>query len=253
MANPITDRLQQTWLELLAVTLWGLLLIKYTIEGTLGILIHPSYYNLATVAGVVLLAIGIYGAYRVYKYRQEDRSTEQHVSLLPKKLSILLLLGTAITGLIITPRLFSSQTAVAQGITDTNAITRTQTKAFRANVKPENRSLVDWIRTINNYPEPDAYKGQKVKVTGFTIYPKDLSNEYILLSRFVITCCAADAYPIAMMVKYPTQDLRIHRQDSWLEIEGNMMTETIASKRQVAILANKVTPISAPKNPYDTQ
>jgi uncharacterized repeat protein (TIGR03943 family) len=248
-----TQKLRQLWLELIAIIAWGLLLIKYSIDGTLNILIHPSYFTLATTTGIILLAIGSYRGWQLFKHpQQQDRSSQEHISLLPKKFSTILLLGTAIAGLSITPRLFSSHTAVQQGIAESNIITRAQTKAFRTNTKPENRSLVDWIRTINNYPEPDAYQGQKVKITGFVIYPQQLPKEYILLSRFVITCCAADAYPIALPIK-STQDLRTYRQDTWLEVEGKMTTETIASKRQVVVAVNTIKPISAPKNPYDSQ
>jgi uncharacterized repeat protein (TIGR03943 family) len=190
------------WLDILAVTAWGILLLKYAIDGTLYILIHPSYYLLVTVTGGCLLLIGLFQAWRLARGKLAQ-SPELHSSLLPQGVTTMLLLGTAIAGLIITPKLFTSQAAIQRGVsTEAVTVTRSQAQSFRATVKPEAKTLVDWVRTINNYPEPDAYLGQKVNINGFVFYPKDLPNQYLMLSRFVITCCAADAYPVALPVKF---------------------------------------------------
>ena len=105
------------------------------------------------------------------------------------------------------------------------------------------------MRTLANYPEPDAYLGQKVNINGFVIHPRDLTANYLLLTRFVITCCAADAYPVSLPVKF-VGDRKTYPQDSWLQVQGKMMTETLKGKRQLVIVATELKPISAPKNPY---
>jgi uncharacterized repeat protein (TIGR03943 family) len=245
------------WLDVAAVTAWGLLLLKYAIDGTLYILIHPSYFSLVTVTGVALLIIGGLHSWRIYRTTRGARPTPsssqdvQHISLLPSGITTALLLTTAIVGLIVTPRLFTSHTAIQRGVTEDLTVTRTQTKSFRLNDKPETRSLVDWIRTLNRYPEPDAYTGQKVNVNGFVVYPPDLPKNYLLLSRFVITCCAADAYPIALTIKF-NGDRQTYPTDSWLQIQGKMTTETLQGKRQLVVDATTLTPIPTPKTPYES-
>ena len=131
-------------------------------------------------------------------------------------------------------------------MTELLGATRAQPQAFRATIRPEERSLVDWVRTLNVYPEPDAYTGQKVKVQGFVIHPPDVGKEYLFLARFVLTCCAADAYPVGLPVKLQSN----HEQyppDTWLEVEGQMMTETVAGKRQLTIAANSLKKFPNPK------
>jgi uncharacterized repeat protein (TIGR03943 family) len=66
----------------------------------------------------------------------------------------------------------------------------------------------------------------------------------------VITCCAADAYPVSLPVKL-TQSRDTYKPDSWLEIEGQMITESLAGKRQLVIEAKSIKGIDEPKNPYD--
>jgi uncharacterized repeat protein (TIGR03943 family) len=237
------------WLDILAVTAWGILLLKYAIDGTLYILIHPSYYLLVTGTGVCLLLIGILQGWRLYRGKIA-KSQELHSSLLPQGVTTMLLLGTAIAGLIITPKLFTSHAAIQRGVSaEAVTVTRSQTQAFHTNVKPESKTLVDWVRTLNNYPEPDAYLGQKANINGFVFYPKDLPANYLMLSRFVITCCAADAYPVSLPVKF-TGTRQNYPQDSWLQVKGNAIVETFSGSRQFVIEASEINPIPAPKNPY---
>jgi uncharacterized repeat protein (TIGR03943 family) len=248
-AKSPTDRsnLRKSWLDILAIATWGILLLKYAIDGTLYILIHPSYYLLVTVTGGCLLAIGLCQSWRLY--RGTIATAEQHSSLLPTGAASMLLLGTAIAGLIITPKLFTSNAAIQRGVSaEAVTVTRSQ-KAFKTNVKPESRTLVDWKRTLANYPEPDAYLGQTANINGFVIYPKELPANYLLLSRFVITCCAADAYPISLPVKI-TGDRQTYPQDSWLQVKGKASVETISGTRQLVIAATDLKPIVVPKNPY---
>ncbi|XGV96075.1 MAG: TIGR03943 family protein [Leptolyngbya sp. BL-A-14] len=241
------------WLDVVAIAAWGVLFIKYWLTGKLNLLIHPNYMGLTVAAGVVLLLVsGIKAILLVKQMRRSVRreTTERHLTLFPPGWSTALLLGTAILGLLISPRAFASQTAIDRGVNDTVTLTRIKPQAFRATTNSEEKTLVDWVRTLAVYPEPDAYAGQKAKVQGFVVYPKDLPQDYLLLSRFVITCCAADAYPISLPVKL-TQSRDTYKPDTWLEIEGEMMTADLAGKRQLAIVAKTLKPISEPKNPYD--
>lgn len=242
------SNLRKSWLDILAITAWGILLLKYAIDGTLYILIHPSYYLLVTVTGGCLLLIGVLQGWRLYRGRTGiDR--EPHNSLLPAGITAMLLLGTAITGLIVTPKLFTSQAAIQRGIS-AEAVTVTRSKTqFNTSVKPESRSLIDWVRTLNNYPEPDAYLGQKANINGFVFHPKNVTGNYLMLSRFVITCCAADAYPVAIPVKF-TGSRQAYPQDSWFQVKGKAIVETFAGSRQLVIEASEIKPIPIPKNPY---
>ncbi len=258
-ANPPNARshnLRKSWLDLAATIAWGILLLKYAIDGTLYILIHPSYYTLVAVTGGCLLAIGLFQSWRLYLSTRmgrtplSDRVEMQHISLLPQGITNMLLLGTAIAGLIITPRLFNSHAAIQRGVsTESVTVTRNQTQSFHASAKPEAKTLVDWVRTLNIYPEPDAYAGQKVNIKGFVLYSKELPSNYLSLARFVITCCAADAYPIALPVEFKG-DRQTYPEDSWLQVKGKMVVETLAGKRQLVIAATELVPIATPKNPY---
>ena len=239
------------WLDVLAIAAWGILMLKYWLTGKLNLLIHPDYFWLDIAGGLGFLIVSGLKAWELMQRRRATAPQTQHLTLFPPGFSSALLLATAIFGLLVTPRVFASQTALGRGVTDVLGATRSQPQAFRSSRKPEERSLVDWVRTLNVYPEPDAYSGQKVKVQGFVIHPPDLPEQYLLLSRFVITCCAADAYPVGLPVKL-NESRQVYPPDTWLEVEGQMVTENLGGKRQLTIqTTSPPKKIPEPQNPYE--
>jgi uncharacterized repeat protein (TIGR03943 family) len=245
------DRLL-SWLEVLAILAWGGLLLKYWLDGSLNILIHPNYFGLVAVTGLAFVLIGLIKGYQIFRYAQRPSLNTGHISLLPSGWTTTLLLITALIGLATTPRVFTSTTAIQRGVTESLSATttRSQPQSFRGQNKSENRSLIDWVRTLNTYPEPDTYSGQKVNISGFVVAAPALGENYLLLSRFVLTCCAADAYPIALPV-HLTGSSKQYKPDSWLQIQGKMATENLEGKRQLVVVASSIQPIAPPKNPYD--
>ncbi len=225
------------YLDGLAMLAWGILLLKLWVANQLFILIHPNYVPLTVFATLSLLVIGIAELGR--KNKKNSFSWGSAV-----------LLSTALVALLIPPRAFASDKAIHRGVEDFSSLNaRLSPQSFRASNRPEQRTLLEWVRTIAAYPEPDAYAGQTAKVTGFVVKSNDLPAGVFLLTRFVITCCAADVYPVSLPVQAKGQELQ---NDQWLEVEGKMFTLEISGSRKLAIAAEKITPIPEPANPYDS-
>ncbi|BAY83567.1 hypothetical protein NIES267_30560 [Calothrix parasitica NIES-267] len=239
------------WLDVLAITAWGFLLLRYWLSQQLYLLIHPNYFALVVVAGIILIIIGIAKGIELLRQRKPVQEA-QHMNLIPPRLGSFLLIVVAIIGFTVAPRVFASDKAIQRGVAEFGqANSRLQPQSFRTSTRPEERSLVDWTRTLSVYPEPDAYTGQKAKVKGFVIHPPDLGSEYLFLARFVLTCCAADAYPVGLPVKLKQGQTRDEfKKDGWFEVEGEMATENLSGKRQLTIIASSLKKVSQPKNPY---
>lgn len=239
------------WIDVLAIAAWGILFLNYWHTDKLYLLIHPNYMALTVAAGFALLGLAIWRSLVLLRsQRRRNPNDEAHLTLLPSGWSSSLLLITAIVGLLVAPRPFTSQTAIHRGVKEGPTLTRVKPQAFRGSEKTEDKSIIDWVRTLTVYPEPDAYTGQKARVQGFVIHPTNLPDQYILISRFILTCCAADAYPVSLPVKL-TGSRAAYKPDTWLEIEGQMITETLENKRQLVLQATTLKPIEEPKNPYD--
>ncbi len=237
-------------LDALAIAAWGILLLLYALRGDLDLLINRHYQPLTVVAALALLGLAI------ARLRLEQRGLAarlgRHSSLLPRRLGAWILLGTALIGFWVPPRLAANELASRRSYSELTGIGRSQPQSFRVQQRPEQRSIPDWIRTFAVYPEPDAYQGQPVNVTGFVMHPGELPADYLLISRFVLTCCAADAYPIGLPVKLPQGDRRAYPTDQWLQVQGRLATATVAGKRQAIVEARQLTPVAAPRNPYDS-
>lgn len=253
-------------LDVVAILAWGALLLKYWITGELRLLIHPNYFWLVFLTSIILLVIGslkvlqLIGQWRNWNSLSETGEIVQHITLFPPGWGSMLLVGTALVGFLVAPRVLTSQTALQRGITDSLPMTRSQIQSFRSETKPEDRSLIEWIRILNAYPEPDAYKGQKARVTGFVVHLPNLPDNYLLISRFIITCCAVDAYPVGIPVRLESSR-NAYPPDTWLEIEGEMTTETLpvntqtmqatpVKKRQLVLVAKSIKKIPTPADPY---
>ncbi|MEM9543085.1 MAG: TIGR03943 family protein [Cyanobacteria bacterium P01_E01_bin.42] len=241
------------WFDVFALLNWGLLMVKYRLTGQLQLLIHPNYFALVLISGILLIALSLVRTWQLIKQLRRGGKKEsdvRHITLFPPGVATGLLAIAAIAGLIIPPKILASDTALQRGITESLPFTRTQVQSFAATIRPEDRSLMDWIRTLNAYPEPDAYTDLPVNVTGFVVHLDGLPDNYLLISRFVITCCAVDAYPVGLPVQLPsTRDQ--FPPDSWLEIQGIMATEELNGERRLVINTVDVKQIETPRDPYE--
>lgn len=243
-------RLLGAWIDVLAIAAWGVLFLNYWVTEKLYLLIHPNYMWLTVIAGFALIILAIWRALAIVRSRRDRGNNMTHINLLPPGWSSGLLLATAVLGLWVSPRPFTSQAAIHRGVKEGPTLTRVKPQAFRGAVNSQEKSIIDWVRTLTVYPEPDAYTGQSASVQGFVIHPSNLPDQYLLISRFILTCCAADAYPVSLPVKL-TGSRSAYKPDTWLEVQGQMMTETLDGKRQLVLRASALKPIDEPKNPYD--
>jgi uncharacterized repeat protein (TIGR03943 family) len=114
----------------------------------------------------------------------------------------------------------------------------------------ENRSLEDWIRLIAQMPDDGQFVGQKVKLTGFVV--RDNQNtEIFYLSRYVLSCCAADARPIGLPIIYG-ENVSIN-ENEWLEVKGEFEMMEMNGEENLLIKIQEFKRISEPENPYITQ
>ncbi|MDJ1185374.1 TIGR03943 family putative permease subunit [Roseofilum casamattae] len=258
------DRLNfpQRWLptlDVLTTGLWGLVLMKFWITGELNLLIHPAYHWLTVIAGVILIALSSFKGWQLwrrYQTRLANRSrtslkAAEHSTLLPQSLSCYLLIFAAMVALTVRPHAFTSETALKRGVNDFLPVTQVTPQSFANAASRQGLSLVEWVRTLNVYPEPDAYTGEDASVQGFAIHPPDFPEDYILLARFVVTCCAADAYPVGLPVYLPDGDRDRYPEDGWLDVTGVMETHVLNDRRKLVIKANTIESIPEPKNPYN--
>jgi uncharacterized repeat protein (TIGR03943 family) len=90
--------------------------------------------------------------------------------------------------------------------------------------------------------------GQRVRVAGMAARSDALAPNELALLRYAIAHCVADARPLALLVVGPRAlDLT---EDQWVEVEGVVAVRQREGDRLVTVVAEYITPIDEPANPY---
>lgn len=81
-----------------------------------------------------------------------------------------------------------------------------------------NETYYELANYISFNPSAQSLKGKTIRVRGFALKKSEyIPENYFIIGKFGITCCAADAGFLGFFVKY--NDYKIE-QENWYEIEG---------------------------------
>jgi len=90
----------------------------------------------------------------------------------------------------------------------------------------------------------DTLRGKRVSTEGFVYTDANVPAGHLLLFRFAIFCCAADATPVWLFVK--SEGIRAFEPDSWVKVGGVFEVGRIDGKSVPMILADTVTRLEPP-------
>ena len=202
--------------------------------------LHPDFVPLAVAAaiGLAIVALGIlllrhYHAIHIVPWRAV-------LLCVP----LLLIFFTDL-------RPLSSASAVDRTLAAGSLTIGRHVSASQFATKPEKRSLYQWVIALNADPEPSHYEGQIVKVRGFIAHDASLPADQLLVGRFILTCCAADARLLSLPVRKNVPVLENIADDQWVAIEGKMTVVENAGKRILLVVSRKVEVIAIPDDPYE--
>jgi uncharacterized repeat protein (TIGR03943 family) len=191
-------------------------------------------------AGAVLVVLGGATIVRAFARRDDQQTLEPHDGHRLGPIAWLLLLPVVV--------LF----AVAPKPLGTDAI---DTSATRAVGRPARFAPLPSMRdgayelSIRDVLEratfePDSLTGATVRVVGF-VSNNGAPVGALLLTRFVLTCCAADAYAVQLAVA----GSEAFADDTWIEVTGRLRGAPIGQRTTVDVVS--VRRISRPANPYE--
>jgi len=108
------------------------------------------------------------------------------------------------------------------------------------------------LTILDIYLDLNSYKGQRVTVTGMILRDERFKPHFggrdTAVYRFLITCCAADALPLAMVLDSDAAD--VFAKDQWVQVDGILDLQQI-NGRPVPIVAEPlIKPVEAPAEPY---
>jgi uncharacterized repeat protein (TIGR03943 family) len=104
------------------------------------------------------------------------------------------------------------------------------------------------ITLIDLLFDVEQLAGLPVALEGRVFHDESQPDDAVILYRFVITCCAADALPAGAVVKHA--EAREWPEDTWVRVEGLADLEMIEGEPAPVVRAERISAIEAPKNPY---
>lgn len=217
------------WLPPFVLGLWGAVLLQAWGSGRLNLLLQADFHWLVLVSGLLLLALAGLAA-RFAPKRRSGRTP-----------ALVMLLAAPLV-LLIPPR--PSFSTLAANRSSGALEGESETLTFLS--PPEQRSLTDWVRLLRSQPDPELYRGDPVRISGFVMPTPQAAP---VLARLTVRCCLADATPVGIPVIWPEGESL--KADEWLAVSGEMGVERVGGVLRSVVIANTVQPIPKPKRPFE--
>ena len=217
------------WLPPFVLGLWGAVLLQAWGSGRLNLLLQADFHWLVLVSGLLLLALA--GLAARFAPRRRSGRTPALVMLLAAPLVLL-----------IPPR--PSFSTLAANRSSGALEGESETLTFLS--PPEQRSLTDWVRLLRSQPDPELYRGDPVRISGFVMPTPQAAP---VLARLTVRCCLADATPVGIPVIWPEGESL--KPDEWLAVSGEMGVERVGGVLRSVVIAETVQPIPKPKRPFE--
>lgn len=233
-----------------ALVLLGLALFLYTrlASGTLFFYINQRFmaYTIFAIVGLVLVAIS---------YRPRGGAAhggdEMHSHHTLGWIGLVIVVLPMVLGVLVPPQPLG---AAAMGNRELNITSQARSvlpAAVRAAAQKDavDRTLLDWLHAFTASPDPAReYTGQPVDVIGFIYHDDRLAESEVLVNRFVVSCCVADASVVSMIVR--SSDAAVLPNDTWVRVEGVLQPGEFAGRSLPIVAAQRVTPTDLPNQPY---
>ena len=112
---------------------------------------------------------------------------------------------------------------------------------------PVRMSLLDYFARAA-FDAGHTLRGHHVSLTGFVLRREPRGFE---LARLVITCCAADARPVVVSVLTQPGESGVPPPNTWVTLSGTYGGQSASDSTVPVLLAESVSMISQPADPYD--
>ncbi|MFO7664614.1 MAG: TIGR03943 family protein [Chloroflexota bacterium] len=246
----------------------GLFLAGRVFGGTLSYYIHPRFNGLVAATAIGLILVGI--IYAVQQRRQllglsgnhdhdhesDDHGHQHHDHAHPGHshelgwLGLGILLIPVVLGVAVEPRplgapALSNREVTAGRLTSAQAPGGSSLSFISADGE---RNILDWLYLFQTSENPAEFDGERASVVGFVYRDERFLESQFMISRFIVSCCVADAFPVGLIVSWPeTSGIP---EDQWVEVTGHFEERDFDGFKIPVLVADSVIPTEPPPQPY---
>ncbi len=234
--------------------LFGLCLffVLKAVNGQLTWYINSRFVPL-TIIGIFFLALLAQTLFteirRSRKHEEEHPDHHHEQDHAPSSVSLWVMLIPLAIGLLIPARPLDSSAFSTKGFNTSAPLVSSDSSASIFETESEERNILDWLKLFNYQDDITEFIGQKASVVGFVYFDENvLEADQFFVSRFVVSCCSADGFAIAMPVLWD-KALKL-QQDTWVVVKGSIASIELDGRRTPMIAAESVEVVNIPDQPY---
>jgi putative membrane protein len=241
--------MRTTW-KALVLVIMGLFLYSRFLGGTLLFYINERFVWLTILASAGFILVGV-----SYRYRSEENhepgdhshGDHSHGQLSWGGLTLIIL--PVLLGLLVPPKPLGAAAMVNRDVSAKSLTSAAAPQGGAVLAKPKaEKNILDWLIEFRSTSNPAAFNEQEAHLIGFVYRDDRFAADTFMVSRFVLSCCAADAAPLGLMVRWPESSTLA--ADQWVEVTGHFEAGELDGEPMPVLIAEKITPTAIPDQPY---
>ncbi len=205
-----------------------------------------------TVIGIVFLALmaqTIFAENRRSRQHELEHPDHHHEhDHAPSTAALWVMFIPLAIGLLIPARPLDSAAFTTKGFNTSAPLVSSDSSAQIFETESQERNILQWLKLFNYQDDITEFIGQEASVVGFVYFSDELDADQFFVSRFVVSCCAADGFAIAMPVRWEKSNSL--EQDAWVVVKGKIESIDLNGTRTPMIIAEAVDPTDVPAQPY---
>ena len=210
-------------------------------------------FVILTQIGIIFLAIL---AQRLFKEVRQSRKSdpdeeddhEHDHDHAPSPMNLWIMLIPLLIGVLIPARPLDASAVSAKGLTTSSPLISSASSSRVFETESEQRNVLDWVKLFYFETDLTPYIGQKASVIGFVYHDESLRDGQFFVSRFILSCCAADGYAVGMLVESTKGES--FEEDAWVKVTGPVDMITFDERPIPLIRAEAIEIVPQPDQPY---
>ena len=241
----------------LLVLLTGVVTLRLALTGAYTAYVRVGMFWVLIASGVLLALLGLSGLWRLRAAADDGHGDDGHAHAADDGhghahsgapgVAALLLLPLAVAYVVAPPSLGAFSAARSAGST----LPDERTGYAALPVGEDGVADVELAETVRRalYDEAETLAGTRVRTTGFVVPAEGEGS--VLLTRFVIRCCAADGTPAQIDLDLPP-GTPAPPADQWVEVVMTYDGDGATASGPPRFVAESVRPVPVPDDPYET-
>lgn len=206
-----------------------------------------------TFFGIVFLAVLAQVIFAEIKRSRQHDNEEEHDhdhehDHAPAPINLWFMLVPLLIGVLIPARPLDSSAFATKGFNTNSPLVSADSSAQIFETDSEERNVLDWLKLFNYEDDTSQFVGQEASVIGFVYFDETLSENQFFVSRFVVSCCSADGFAVAMPAEWT--GAATLEQDSWVLVKGSIKSVTLSGRDVPMVVAESVQAVPVPNQPY---